>query len=47
LDSGIGSNLPSGMRQEDSSMLHELDQPEAWEHRILGLGASAPSETRH
>jgi hypothetical protein len=37
LDSGIESNLPSGMRHEDTNRSHELDEPEAWEHSILGL----------
>ncbi|PYX34644.1 MAG: hypothetical protein DMG81_19660 [Acidobacteria bacterium] len=37
LDSGIESNLPSGTRHEDTNRSHELDEPEAWEHSILGL----------
>jgi hypothetical protein len=37
LDSGIESNLPSGTRREDTNRSHELDEPEAWEHSILGL----------
>jgi hypothetical protein len=45
LDSGTESSLHSGMRLEDSRTLPEHDQPEAWEHSILGLGAS--NGTRH
>ena len=47
LDSGIESNLPSGMRHEDTSKSHELDQPEAWEHSILGLDEPSPAGTHH
>ena len=45
LDSGIESSLPSGMRLEDSRTLPEHDQPEDWEHSILGL--DAPHGTHH
>ena len=40
LDSGIESNSLSGMKPEDSKTSPEHDQPEAWEHSILGLGAT-------
>lgn len=47
LDSGIESNLPSGTKQESTSTRPEPDQPEAWEHSILGLGAHSPSGSHH
>jgi hypothetical protein len=40
LDSGIESNSLSGTKPEDSKTSPEHDQPEAWEHSILGLGAT-------
>jgi hypothetical protein len=35
--------LHSGTRQENTSTQPEHDQPEAWEHSILGLGAHSSS----
>ena len=46
LDSGIELSSLSGTRLEDSKPSPEHDQPEAWEHSILGLG-DIPAETHH
>src|SRR5262252_3168442 len=41
LDSGIESNSLSGMKPEDSNTSPEHDEPESWEHSILGLGTAS------
>jgi len=46
LGSGIELNSLSGTKLEDSKPSPEHDQPEAWEHSILGLGDRA-AETHH
>src|SRR5882762_8181646 len=46
-DSGIESSSPSGTKHASTSKPPELDQLEAWEHSILGLGQTSPSGTHH
>jgi len=43
LDSGTESNSPSGTRPENSSKSPELEEPETWEHSILGLSEFSPT----
>lgn len=40
-DSGIESSSPFGTKPENMNKLPEPDQPETWEHRILGLSHRA------
>jgi len=46
LDSGIESNSPYGTKPESTNKSLELDEPEAWEHSILGLSEHT-SGTHH